>query len=81
MLALACVLLFGLAAVAALSAMGSAIQTSGADIASLRARYGCATRELNISWRVADSWSELRTASRAERPHAWTASLPESLAA
>lgn len=81
MLALACVLLFALAAVAALGAMASAIQTSGADIITLSKRYGHAPRELNVSWRIADGWSELRAASRAERPQAWTASLPESLAA
>lgn len=81
MLALACVLLFALAAVAALGAMASAIQANGADIAALSKRYGRAPREFNVSWRIAEGWPELRAASRAERPHAWTAPLPKSLAA
>lgn len=81
MLALACILPFALAAVAALGAMASALRANGADIVSLSKRYGRAPRELRVSWRMAEGWSELRAASQAERPHAWTAPLPESLAA
>jgi hypothetical protein len=81
MLALACALLFALAAVAALGAMASAVHANGADIASLSKRYGRAPRTLNVSWRICAGWPELRAASQAERPHAWMAPLPESLAA
>jgi hypothetical protein len=81
MLALTCVLLFGFAAAAALGAMTSAIQTNRADIASLSKRYRQAPRELNVSWRIASGWSELKVASRAECLQAWPAAAPESLAA
>lgn len=73
MLALACALLFALAAVAALAAMTSAVQASSRDIGLLGKRYGQAPRSLDVSWRIAAGWPELRAASQQERPHAWLA--------
>jgi hypothetical protein len=81
MLALACVLLFALAAVAALGAMTSAIKDNRPAMALLGKHYAHAPRELSVSWRIAADWPELRAVSQAEHPHAWTAPLPESLAA
>jgi hypothetical protein len=80
MLALACLMLFALAAVAALGAMVAAFHSTRLDIALLNKRYTQAPREIAVSWRIADEWADVRAASLAERPHAW-APLPESLAA
>lgn len=80
MLALACALLFALAAIAALGAMTSALRASRPAIAALSRVHSRVPRELAISWRIAGDWDGLRTASLAERPRAW-APLPERLAA
>lgn len=80
MLALACALLFALAAVAALGAMTSAIHASRPAIASLSRRHRHPSRELTVSWRIAGAWDDLRGQSGMQRPHAW-APQPERLAA
>lgn len=82
MFALACLLLFALAAVAALAAMTSAVHANTRDILSLSRGYANAPRDVVVSWRVAPDWPELRALSSADRPQGWpVATLPQKLAA
>lgn len=80
MLALACLMLFALAAIAAVGAMSAAIKASRLDIALLNKRYGHPPRELAISWRIVGARHDVRATNLVERPQTWVP-LPERLAA
>ena len=80
MLALTCLLLFGLAAAAALTTMIVAVRTNSRDLATLRLSYRSAPQAMTVSWRIATDWSQLRGASRPDHAPEWS-SVPQKLAA